>query len=288
MTVTREPELEREFGEIACARRQSFQRGAQPKLREISMNRHAGLLLKNPGEVKWRSVHRARDFIKRDAIAHSRREIRLRCFRSVRVVPVRAFSLRPARYSMFDKRRFKHISDELERRDVSPKRFEGIGGFETLHELPMTPEDAAIARSGKESERLFWMIVYGRVELAHDVVEYARRNGEHSAAIAAIRWMTDAICQRAREKHRLVHVSGRRAPSEVARERAVPHQNDVVRIRFFLRTRPAAFGVTAVVVHADDRAPVQRTKDYFFIALVTHKCYRSHKRDPSSIRKIRG
>ena len=75
--------------------------------------------------------------------------------------------------------------------------------------------------------------------------------------------MTDAIRRLAREEHRLVHVGRCRAPSEVTRKRAVPHQDDVVRVRLFLRARPAALDVTAVVVHADDRALVKRTKNYF-------------------------
>src|SRR3569832_448918 len=147
----------------------------------------------------------------------------------------------------------------------------------------MTPEDTAVTRSSKKSERLVWMIVYRRCELTHDVVEHARGNGEDGAAIATIRRMTDAIRRLTREEHGLVHIGGRGAPSEVTRERAVPHQDDVVGVRHFLCARPAALDVTAVVVHADDRALVQPTKNYFFIA---HACYRSHKRDPSSIRKI--
>jgi hypothetical protein len=31
--------------------------------------------------------------------------------------------------------------------------------------------------------------------------------------------------------------------------------------------------VATVVVYADDRTLVQRPKNYFFIALVSHKCY---------------
>ena len=160
MTVTGEPKLERQFREIARARRESFQRRTQTKLREISMNRHAGLLLKNPCEVKRRSVYCARDFIKRDALAYPRREIRLRCFRALGMIRVRAFTLRAARHPMFDESGLEHVRDELQRRDVRPKRFERIAGFETLHELAMAPEDAAVARARKKSERLAWMIVY--------------------------------------------------------------------------------------------------------------------------------
>src|SRR5215207_2808304 len=139
----------------------------------------------------------------------------------------------------------------------------------------MPPENATVTRSGKKSEWMVWMIVYRRVELANDVVEHTRRNGEDSTAIAAIRWMTDAISRFAREEYRLVYVGGGSAPSEVAREGAVTHQDDIVGIRFFLRARPTAFDVTAVVVHADDRALVERAEDNIFIAIVGHRCYRT-------------
>src|SRR4051794_37505071 len=86
------------------------------------MNGYAGLLLKNPREVKRRSVHRMRDFIKRHALAYPRREICLRRFCSLRMVHVRTFAFRLTRHAMFDESRFKHVRDELQRRDVSPKR----------------------------------------------------------------------------------------------------------------------------------------------------------------------
>ena len=152
------------------------------------MNRHASLLLKNPREVKWRNMYRTRDFIKRDALAQLRREICLRRFRSLGMIHVCTFAFRSARDTVFDERRLEHISNELQRGNVSPQRLQRIrlSRLKPLHELAMSPEHTTVTRPGKKSERLVRMIVYRRVELAHDVVEHTRRNSEDGAAIAAI------------------------------------------------------------------------------------------------------
>ena len=87
--------------------------------------------------------------------------------------------------------------------------------------------------------------------------------------------MTDAISRLAREEHCLVHVGGRGTASEVTRKGAVTHQYDIIHVRFFFRARSTLCDVAAVIVHADDRALVERTVDNIFIAIVTHKCYRT-------------
>src|SRR4029078_1676569 len=114
-----------------------------------------------------------------------------------------------------------------------------------------------------------------RIELAHDVVEHTRRNREDGAAIAAIGGMTDAISRLTREEHCLVHVGGRGAATEVTRKSTMTHQHDIIRVRFFFRARSTLCDVTTVVVHTDDRTLVERPVDNIFIALVTHKCYRT-------------
>ena len=87
--------------------------------------------------------------------------------------------------------------------------------------------------------------------------------------------MTDAISRLAREKHSLVHIGCCGATSEVTRKRAVTHQYDIIRVRFFFRARSTLLDVAAVIVHADDRALVKRSVDNIFIAIITHKCYRT-------------
>jgi hypothetical protein len=41
-----------------------------------------------------------------------------------------------------------------------------------LYEFTMTPEDAVVARTSDEPERLFGMFIDGWVKLADDIVEY--------------------------------------------------------------------------------------------------------------------
>ncbi len=113
MTVTGETEFERQRREIACSFGKSFERSAQTKLREITMNRNAGLLLEYAREVKWRSVYGPRHLIERDAFTHPRRQVRLRSFSTFRVIRIRPFSFRLALDSSMYKRRLEHVSDQL-------------------------------------------------------------------------------------------------------------------------------------------------------------------------------
>ena len=222
-------------------------------------------------------MHRTRDFIKRDTLAHLRREIRLRSLRSLSMVHVCPFAFRAARDAMLDERRLKYVRNELQRGNISPQRFQRIRlrRLKPLHELTMAPEHTTVTRPGKKSERLIRMIVYRGIELAHNVVEHTRRNSEDCPAIAAIRWMTDAISRLAREEDCLVHIGCCGAASEVTRKRTMTHQHDIIRVRFFFRARSTLCDVAAVIMHADDRALVKRPVDNIFIALVTHKCYRT-------------
>src|SRR5262249_14737540 len=99
VTVTGKTQLERQRREIARTFRESFQRHPQTKLREVSMDRHAGLLLKNPRQVKRRRMNSARHVVERDSFIHSRRQIRLRRFSSLGVIRVCAFAFRLARHA---------------------------------------------------------------------------------------------------------------------------------------------------------------------------------------------
>ena len=53
------------------------------------MDRNPSLLLKDPCQMKRRNMNGASNLIERDALANSRREIRLRRFSSLRVIRTR-------------------------------------------------------------------------------------------------------------------------------------------------------------------------------------------------------
>ena len=57
----------------------------------------------------------------------------------------------------------------------------------------MPPEDAGVAGAGDERKRPLGVVVDRRIELADDVEEHARRDGEGRPAVAAIGRMADAI-----------------------------------------------------------------------------------------------
>src|ERR1041384_3853055 len=97
--------------------------------------------------------------------------------------------------------------------------------------------------------------------------------------------MTHTVRRLAREKHCLVNIRRNSAPSEVSRESTMPHEHDVIRLRLLFTARSTTLDMTTVIVDADDRTLVQRSKHYFLVALVSHKYYRTN---PSSIREIRG
>lgn len=134
----------------------------------------------------------------------------------------------------------------------------------------MSPEHSTVAWSSDEEKWLVGMFVDCRIELTDNIVEDARRNSENRAAISAIGRVADAIGRFPGEEHGLVHVGGNAAAAEVSGEGAMTHEHDVVRVRLFLRAWSAASNVTAVVVHADDRALVQRAEDRLVLSTGRH------------------
>ena len=63
VTVTGKPEFERQRCEIVRARGQPFERSAQAQPHQIAMDRYAGSLLKNAGEMKRRRMDHAGNFL---------------------------------------------------------------------------------------------------------------------------------------------------------------------------------------------------------------------------------
>jgi len=134
------------------------------------------LLLKDPREVKRRRMHGTRNLIKRDTFAHARGEISLCRFSSFSVIGARTFASRLVLDTTTLKCRLQHIRDKLQRRNISPQRLKRIHvcRFESLHQLTMTPENAAVTGTSEEPKRLIGMFVDGWIELANDVVEHTR------------------------------------------------------------------------------------------------------------------
>jgi hypothetical protein len=69
VAVAGKAEVEGQRCQIVRAAGQSFERGAEPQPGQVTMDRHAGSLLKDPGEVKRRRVDRTGDVVERDALA---------------------------------------------------------------------------------------------------------------------------------------------------------------------------------------------------------------------------
>ncbi len=92
--------------------------------------------------------------------------------------------------------------------------------------------------------------------------------------------MAHTISRLAREEHRLVDIRGDSAPSKVSRESTVTHEHDVIRVGDLFPTWSTLRDMTAIVMNADDRTLVQRSKNYFFITL-RHRCYRTSIRHQS-------
>ena len=75
-----EAEVERDRCEIGAGFGDSFERRTQPKPRQVTMNRHSSLLLKQACEVERRCICRACDLDKRDVLAEMFCDVRLRSF----------------------------------------------------------------------------------------------------------------------------------------------------------------------------------------------------------------
>ena len=159
------------------------------------MDRRAGLLVKDAGEMKGRRSRSVGDVVERDAGAQSAREIGFGGLDAVRVIGVRGVSAALERQAVSRERGFQHVGNKLKRRHIGPERSEqfGSGGAQPLREFVEPPEDAGIAGASDEGKRPFVAVVNGGIEFADDVIESARREGENYAAISAVGRMADAI-----------------------------------------------------------------------------------------------
>lgn len=141
------------------------------------MDRRAGSLVKDAGQMKGRRSRSASDVVERDAVAQSARQVGFDCLDAVRVISVRGVSPALARQALSRECGFQHVSDELKRRLLGPERFVtaqferiGFGSLQPSHEFVKPPENAGIAGAGNEGKCTFGPVVYGGIEFADDVV----------------------------------------------------------------------------------------------------------------------
>src|SRR5262245_34342079 len=127
VAVAGKAEVEGQRSQVVRAAGQSFERGAEAQPGQVAMDRHAGSLLKDAGEMKGRRVYGPGDVIERDAFTQPAREVGLGRLGAVGVGSLGAVTAAPARQAVARERRFEHVGEELERRYVSPERFERLG-----------------------------------------------------------------------------------------------------------------------------------------------------------------
>ena len=94
VTMTRKAQFERDCADVVRAICETLERCAQTKLREVSMDGHARLLLTYAREVKRRHVYRASNVVERDPFTHARGEVRLDSLGSLCVIHARGFTFR--------------------------------------------------------------------------------------------------------------------------------------------------------------------------------------------------
>src|SRR5262245_2511786 len=111
--------------------------------------------------MKWRGIHGASDMLECDAFTQLACEVGFGRLRSVCVISVRAGSAALARLPMSREGGFQHIGNELKRGYIRPKWFEWFrcGNLKPLHEFAVPPENTAVAWTGNERKRSFWMFI---------------------------------------------------------------------------------------------------------------------------------
>ena len=222
------------------------------------MDRHAGPLPEDAGQMERGRVHGPGDVVERDALAQPARDVGLGRLGAVGVIGVGGGPPSSSRQAEARERGGDDVGDEPEGRHVGAERV-GVGGLQAADELAVPPEDGRLARAGGGGERTVGVVVDRGVERADDVEEHARRGRERRAAVAAVGGMADAVGRPLREEHGLVGVGDGVAPAEVPGERAPAEQDDAVGVGVFLGLGAAAAGPAAVVAH-DDGALVERAE----------------------------
>jgi hypothetical protein len=249
-------------------------------LGQVAVNGHAGSLVKNASQMKGRRMHGAGNSLQREAFAQAAREVGFDRFDTLGVISVRAVAARFARQTMPRERCLQHIGDKLKGRRIDPEGF-GFAGLQAPHKLMVLPANARCARSGDEGKRPLGTIVESGIEFADDLVEDARRDGENGAAVAAIGWMTDAICRSPREEHRLIDIGNHAAPAEVLGERAVTQEDDIIAIGIFLCRRAAAAGATVVFANPNERTSSEDAIRQWIVEALRHEYRRTLSSNPN-------
>src|SRR5215470_4478703 len=126
MTVTGKAQIQGQLSEIRRSVSQSLEGSTQAQLSEITMHRDAGTLLKYACQVKRRGVHLMSHVVESDSFGQVHRQIRLGGFYAFRMIGVRTRTTFFARQTVLREGGFQHISNELQRSNVGPKRFEWV------------------------------------------------------------------------------------------------------------------------------------------------------------------
>src|SRR5262249_59368387 len=152
------------------------------------MDRRAGSMMKDAGEMKGGRSRGVGDVVERDAGAQSAREIGFGGLDAVRVIGVRGVSAALEPQAVSRERGFQHVGNKFKRRHICPERFEQSGpcGAQPPREFMEPPEDAGIAGASDERECPFLEVLNGGIEFADDVVERARREGENYTPISTV------------------------------------------------------------------------------------------------------
>jgi hypothetical protein len=127
VAVAGKAELEGELGEIARAFGQVFERSAEAQPSEVAMDGHAGLVLKEAGQMKGGGVHGTSDVVKPDTLTQPAPEVGLGRLGTLCVIGIGASSAALARQAVSRERSFQHVGEELKRRHIGPEWFERIG-----------------------------------------------------------------------------------------------------------------------------------------------------------------
>lgn len=120
-------------------------------------------------------MNRAGHVVQRDALADAAGHVVFSSFGALGVIGICTAAFMFANDAVLPISRFQHVSHQLDRGHIRPKRFERFcfsicfRRFQPRDKFAMPPEDPVVARAGHKRKGVLRTLVNRGVEFAHDV-----------------------------------------------------------------------------------------------------------------------
>ncbi len=227
MALIGEAQIERQTGQVALAIGQTAQRGPQPKLRSVGVNRPARLLSKEAAHVKGREMHAPGQFVNSHRLAESIGKALFHPIRAVAMSPMRIESPRANRAASprceIVKQFLGQAQHRLFNRDVLEQTV-------TNHsqQFPMSKVQSGVARDLGRPEPTALVVVNDLAMFGQERSQKVGTNVERSAIVSAADGMADSIALVTIEENDVVGIGDDLAAAQMLDEKTAPDEDEFV------------------------------------------------------------